>query len=329
MDGEPVCRCPPHFDFINETRKELGCRKNYSLVTCDTRNDQTFDFLEVNDMSWKDDAYLSLSSMTKNSCRAECYRDCSCEAAVFESESCKMMKLPLRFGRRVLSGQITVFLKIGGEFAGVGTRKRKRKLRMDMLIISIAMACLTLGFLVVATIGVRKYRAHVRKYKRVLRLVNNQVAEDVALKSFSFEELKDATNNFVDVIGKGAYGTVFKGVLFDGERTVAIKRLNEVKAIGKTHHKNLVRLLDYCYDGTNRLLGSLSPLAPLLPLPIPPRAHAPWQPRSPLPATSRTAPRAPTTPRSNTSPPRLDQLPHASDDALPANNGRTRAKRQQ
>ncbi|KAK8290651.1 hypothetical protein V6Z11_D06G011400 [Gossypium hirsutum] len=266
IDGEPVCRCPPHFDFINKKRQELGCRKNYSLVACDTRNDQTFDFLEVNDVSWKDDAYLSLSSKTKNSCRDECYRDCSCEAAVFENELCKMMKLPLRFGRRVLSGQVTTFLKIGGELAGVGTRKRKRKLRMDMLIISITVACLTLGFLAVATIGVRKYRAYVRKYKRVLRLVNNRVAEDVSLKSFSFEELKDATNNFVEVIGKGAYGTVFKGVIFDGERTVAVKRLekvvaegesdflNEMKAIGKTHHKNLVRLLGYCYDGTNRLL---------------------------------------------------------------------------
>ncbi|TYH64820.1 hypothetical protein ES332_D06G013400v1 [Gossypium tomentosum] len=221
IDGEPK-------------RQELGCRKNYSLVACDTRNDQTFDFLEVNDVSWKDDAYLSLSSKTKNSCRDECYRDCSCEAAVFENELCKMMKLPLRFGRRVLSGQVTTFLKIGGELAGVGTRKRKRKLRMDMLIIT--------------TIGVRKYRAYVRKYKRVLRLVNNRVAEDVSLKSFSFEELKDATNNFVDVIGKGAYGTVFKGVIFDGERTVAVKRLE------KWWPKNLVRLLGYCYDGTNRLL---------------------------------------------------------------------------
>ncbi|TYI21074.1 hypothetical protein ES332_A06G012300v1 [Gossypium tomentosum] len=264
-DGEPVCQCPPHFNYINEKLKELGCRKNYSLVACDTRNGRLFDFLEVNDVSWKDDAYSSLSSMTKNSCKAECYQDCRCEAVVFENEVCKMMKLPLRFGRRVLSGQVTAFF-IGGELAGVGTRKKKRKLRLDMLIISIAMACLTLGFLVVATIGVRKYRAYVRKYKRVLRLVNNRVAEDVALKSFSFEELKDATNNFVDVIGKGAYGTVFKGVLFDGERTVAIKRLekvvaegerdflNEMKAIGKIHHKNLVRLLGYCYDGTNRLL---------------------------------------------------------------------------
>ncbi|XP_016728994.2 G-type lectin S-receptor-like serine/threonine-protein kinase LECRK3 [Gossypium hirsutum] len=95
MDEEPVCQCPFHFDFINEKRQELGCRKNYSLVACDTRNDQTFDFLEVNDVSWKDDAYLSLSSKTKNSCRDECYRDCSCEAAVFKNELCKMMKLPV------------------------------------------------------------------------------------------------------------------------------------------------------------------------------------------------------------------------------------------
>ena len=29
---------------------------------------------------------------------------------------------------------------------------------------------------------------------------------------------------------------------------------NELKAIGKTHHKNLLQLLGYCYDGINRLL---------------------------------------------------------------------------
>ncbi|XP_017640388.1 G-type lectin S-receptor-like serine/threonine-protein kinase LECRK3 [Gossypium arboreum] len=51
MDGKPVCQCPPHFNFINEKRKELGCQKNYSLVACDTRNGRTFDFLEVNGVS--------------------------------------------------------------------------------------------------------------------------------------------------------------------------------------------------------------------------------------------------------------------------------------
>ncbi|KAK8561232.1 hypothetical protein V6N13_149598 [Hibiscus sabdariffa] len=267
MEGEPVCQCPPRFVYIDEEHKDLGCRKNYSLVACTERNYQTFNFSKLVDFSWKDsDSYLNVSARTENDCRSECSRDCNCEAALYNNQSCKMLKLPLRFGRRDTSSQIITLLKIAGELAGPGTRKRK--LRIDILITSLALACSTLVFLVVAAIGVLKYRSRVQEYNRILCSVNNRVAEDVALKSFTLEELKDATNNFVEEIGKGAYGTVFRGVISEaaGERMVAIKRLekvvaegerefrNEMKAIGITHHKNLVRLLGYCYDGTDRLL---------------------------------------------------------------------------
>ncbi|GMJ03567.1 hypothetical protein like AT5G24080 [Hibiscus trionum] len=274
MEGEPVCQCPLRFVYIDEEHKELGCRKNYSLDACTGRNDQTFNFSEQIGLSWKDNnAYNDFISSTEITCRSECIRDCNCEAALYNNQSCKMLKLPLRFGRTDISRQTVTLLKIGGELAGPGTGKRK--LRIDILITSLALACSTLAFLVLAAIGVLKYRSSVREYRsrvqeyeRILRSVNNRIAKDVALKSFTFEELKDATNNFADEIGKGAYGTVFRGVISDGdgERTVAVKRVekvvaegerdfrNEMKAIGKTHHKNLVRLLGYCYDGTDRLL---------------------------------------------------------------------------
>ncbi|KAK8480323.1 hypothetical protein V6N13_149597 [Hibiscus sabdariffa] len=274
MEGEPVCQCPPRFVYIDEEHKDLGCRKNYSLVACTERNYQTFNFSKLVDFSWKDsDSYLDVSARTENDCRSECSRDCNCEAALYNNQLCKKLKLPLRFGRRDTSSQTITLLKTGGELAGPGTEKPK--LRIDILITSLALAFSTLAFLVLGAIGVlkyrsrvREYRSHVQEYERILHSVNNRIAEDVALKSFTFEDLKDATNNFVDEIGKGAYGTVFRGLISDGdgERTVAIKRLekvvaegerdfrNEMRAIGKTHHKNLVRLLGYCYDGTNRLL---------------------------------------------------------------------------
>uniref|UniRef100_A0A7N2LBA0 Protein kinase domain-containing protein n=1 Tax=Quercus lobata TaxID=97700 RepID=A0A7N2LBA0_QUELO len=66
---------------------------------------------------------------------------------------------------------------------------------------------------------------------------------------------------------KGAFGTVYKGVLAsDSKRFVAVKKLGkvveegekefktEVSVISQTHHKNLVRLLGYCDEGQNRLL---------------------------------------------------------------------------
>ncbi|KAH6786037.1 hypothetical protein C2S51_038492 [Perilla frutescens var. frutescens] len=86
-------------------------------------------------------------------------------------------------------------------------------------------------------------------------------------KWYSLRELQTATNQFSDenVIGEGGYGVVYRGVLHDGS-VVAIKNLSnkrghaekefkvEVEAIGKVRHKNLVGLIGYCAEGTERLL---------------------------------------------------------------------------
>ncbi|KMT14141.1 hypothetical protein BVRB_4g079620 [Beta vulgaris subsp. vulgaris] len=84
---------------------------------------------------------------------------------------------------------------------------------------------------------------------------------------FTLRDLETATNRFSkeNVIGEGGYGIVYKGCLVNGT-PVAIKRiLNnlgqaekefrvEVEAIGHVRHKNLVRLLGYCVEGTHRML---------------------------------------------------------------------------
>ncbi|XP_041998172.1 probable receptor-like serine/threonine-protein kinase At4g34500 [Salvia splendens] len=86
-------------------------------------------------------------------------------------------------------------------------------------------------------------------------------------KCYSLRELQTASNQFSDenVIGEGGYGVVYCGVLHDGS-VVAIKKLSnkrghaeeefkvEVEAIGKVRHKNLVGLIGYCSEGTERLL---------------------------------------------------------------------------
>ncbi|XP_010688079.2 probable receptor-like protein kinase At5g20050 [Beta vulgaris subsp. vulgaris] len=73
---------------------------------------------------------------------------------------------------------------------------------------------------------------------------------------FRQKELELATDNFNALIGRGASGSVFKGILGDGT-CVAVKRiesqergekefLSEVGAIGSIQHINLVRLYGYC-----------------------------------------------------------------------------------
>ncbi|XP_061356541.1 rust resistance kinase Lr10-like isoform X2 [Gastrolobium bilobum] len=81
---------------------------------------------------------------------------------------------------------------------------------------------------------------------------------------YSYSEVKKITNSFRNKLGQGGYGCVYKGKLHDG-RVVAVKILskskgngeefiNEVASISKTSHVNIVTLLGFCLDGSERAL---------------------------------------------------------------------------
>ncbi|ERN16050.1 hypothetical protein AMTR_s00030p00116420 [Amborella trichopoda] len=94
---------------------------------------------------------------------------------------------------------------------------------------------------------------------------NHSLKNQVNLISFAYGELYEATRGFAEALGKGSFGTVFKGILCN-DAEVAVKKLEkreeagetefrtEVNVIGRTHHKNLVQLLGFCDEGSHRLL---------------------------------------------------------------------------
>lgn len=88
------------------------------------------------------------------------------------------------------------------------------------------------------------------------------------LRRFHFRELQIATNNFSskNILGKGGFGNVYKGVLQDGT-LVAVKRLKDANAVGgeiqfQTEiemislavHRNLLRLYGFCITPAEKLL---------------------------------------------------------------------------
>ncbi|KAH9332015.1 hypothetical protein KI387_004123, partial [Taxus chinensis] len=85
---------------------------------------------------------------------------------------------------------------------------------------------------------------------------------------FSFQELKQATNNFStqNVIGSGGYGKVYKGMLAVDRQMVAVKRATtesmqggaefktEIELLSRVHHMNLVGLVGFCFEEGEHML---------------------------------------------------------------------------
>ncbi|KAL3846233.1 hypothetical protein ACJIZ3_003636 [Penstemon smallii] len=83
-------------------------------------------------------------------------------------------------------------------------------------------------------------------------------------RRFTYAELKKASRNFSEEIGRGGSSVVYKGKLSD-DRIAAIKCLNEAKqgeaeflaevsTIGRINHGNLIDRWGYCAQGKHRLL---------------------------------------------------------------------------
>ncbi|KAI4329869.1 hypothetical protein MLD38_028204 [Melastoma candidum] len=97
-----------------------------------------------------------------------------------------------------------------------------------------------------------------------------------ASKVFSYKEIKKATNNFKEAIGRGSFGAVYRGKLSDGKHVAVKVRsdksqlgsdsfINEVHLLSLVRHPNLVCLEGFCYESQRQILvyeylpgGSLS-----------------------------------------------------------------------
>ncbi|XP_023644442.1 LEAF RUST 10 DISEASE-RESISTANCE LOCUS RECEPTOR-LIKE PROTEIN KINASE-like 2.5 [Capsella rubella] len=142
--------------------------------------------------------------------------------------------------------------------------------KLFIFLVGIATAASVLGMVILV---VACLVCHTKQRKKISNDSRRKVLEDSAqqylktiipLKHYSYVQVEKITKSFAEVVGKGGFGTVYRGILRDG-RSVAVKILkdsqgngedfiNEVASMSKTSHVNIVTLLGFCSEGINRAI---------------------------------------------------------------------------
>ena len=272
-DQHADCNCLPGFAVVKQGNLSSGCERNFSVESCKSKDGSLkYTMEEVTNTIWEENYFSQLSLSAKEDCKAACLEDCNCEVAMFSDGKCRKQKLPLRYGRRSLDDSNVAFVKVGITTTNTSTSTQVRtvhmgnekKLRKDIIIIIISFV--SFGFIMFVIFGIVMYRNRDTAYRRSSNNGNAGFSADVAPQSFTYSDLENMTDGFKEELGRGAFGTVFKGTIQNSQKVVAVKRLEkllaegerefetEMKVIGRTHHRNLVHLLGYCHEGAKRLL---------------------------------------------------------------------------
>ena len=274
-DKRPICQCPRDYSLLDPSDPNGSCKADFIQGCEEDRLSQSkdlYEFVELTNTDWPLSDSVLQKPFTEEQCRQSCMEDCLCAVAIFRlGDSCWKKKLPLSNGRvdSSLNGG-KAFIKVRKDHLSLSGPPVVIKKSQNTLILVISVLLGGSAFLNFILIGaiclsfslVFKYRKNLKKMNR------NGNTVDTNLRCFSYKELEEATNGFKEELGRGAFGIVYKGDLGIGSTClVAVKKLhtflvqdierefrNEVKVIGQTHHKNLVRLLGFCEDGAERLL---------------------------------------------------------------------------
>nr|POE58928.1 g-type lectin s-receptor-like serine/threonine-protein kinase lecrk2 [Quercus suber] len=197
-----------------------------------------------------------------------CLGDCLCAAAIYKSGQCWKKKIPLSNGRMDYGFEGKALIKIRKDNSTLkpsGADLKKKDESTVILIVSVLLSSsvfLNLLFLLAVFLLVFRF-----KYWKSKAIKPYPVMLGMNLRSYTYEELMEATNGFREELGRGAFAKVYKGVLeYEDRKLVVVKRMNdmmeegdlefkaEVSAIGRTNHRNLVQLLGFCNEGQHRLL---------------------------------------------------------------------------
>ncbi|CAI9769426.1 unnamed protein product [Fraxinus pennsylvanica] len=267
-NGKPQCFCADGYSFVDPFDIIKGCKPNFQLPSCQQNgwelNMDSIEFKELNNTDWPltDYELQTGSQVDKATCKEFCLRDCFCAAAIYNGNNCWKKKFPLSNGRQSKDLNRIALIKVPKGNITDTCPKNKDRSTLVLVVSVLLGSSVFFNFLLLFAILIAVFFIYRKK------LLNLQFdSTTFGVRRYTYKELEEATGGFKQELGRGAFGTVYKGVTPSiPKRYIAVKRLNkvepdgekefttEVNAIGRTHHKNLVTLLGYCDEGENRLL---------------------------------------------------------------------------
>ncbi|KAM1753134.1 hypothetical protein ACFX12_005760 [Malus domestica] len=219
-----------------------GCKKDFVSQSCDAASPETdqFHFQEMQNTDWPESEY------EKNG-------------------QCWLKGSPLLNGRVDPINGVKGLVKIRKDNSTLRSGDRYMKKKDNSTLIMVGTVLLSSSGFLNLLLLLTTYFLVSRFYYGKAKV--GQPHQITNLKNFTHKELEEATNGFKEELGRGAFATVFKGVLGSDEgKCVAVKRLNvmieefdlefkvELSAISRTNHWDLVELLGFCNEREHQIL---------------------------------------------------------------------------
>ncbi|KAE8734744.1 hypothetical protein F3Y22_tig00000715pilonHSYRG00077 [Hibiscus syriacus] len=267
--------CPSGYTLVDPMNQYGNYKPNFTQ-SCDQEpapGEDLYEFEVLINVDWPLTDYALLEPFIEDRSRQSCLNDCMCAVAIFRAgDKCWKKKLPLSNGRvdpTLNGGKALIKVRKGNRphFAPYFPNQelKNKDKNQEPLILALSILLRVSVFFVIILVTATCLGFYFINRKKLEPLPRNEPVVETNLRSFSYKELVDATNEFREELGRGAFGIVYKGALpMSYICQVAVKRLNtlihghaekefktEVTVIGQTHYKNLVRLLGFCDEGEN------------------------------------------------------------------------------
>ncbi|XP_031092295.1 receptor-like serine/threonine-protein kinase SD1-8 [Ipomoea triloba] len=221
----------------------------------------------------------NITTENQAECESTCLNNCSCTAYAYHHHNSNGSRCSLWIGQLLNLKQFdgngsTIYIRLAAsEFSNVeDINSRHLSGKLKAIIPTVAVVAAALLAFTIFYVCYRR-RTSLKITERAVEAMDEMIDEDsdengIGVQFFTFQSISEATDNFLDanILGKGGFGTVYKGMLPGGQE-IAVKRLsnqsrqgidefkNEIVLIAKLQHRNLVKLIGYyCMQAGEKIL---------------------------------------------------------------------------